>query len=63
MCNFLGHRVTRLEFIKLKQIEKELGTLAAMQELEKMKSGFAYGNCPIVKAKPMDDIEIVSAYW
>jgi putative SOS response-associated peptidase YedK len=63
MCNFLGHRVNRLEFIKLKHIEKELGTLAAMQELEKMKSGFAYGNSPIVKAKGTDDIELVSAHW
>lgn len=63
MCNFMGHRVTKIEFIKLKQIEKELGTLEAMKELEKMKSGFAYGNSPIIKAKGIDDIEIVSAHW
>jgi len=59
----MGHRVSRLEFIKLKQIEKELGTLAALKELEQMKSGFAYGNSPIIKAKGKDDIEIVSAHW
>ncbi len=63
MCNFMGVRVTKLEFIKLKQIEKELGTLAAMKELEKMKSGFAYSNSPIIKAKGKDDIEVISAHW
>jgi putative SOS response-associated peptidase YedK len=63
MCNFMGVRVTRLEFIKLKQIEKALGTLAAMKELQKMKSGFAYSNSPIIKAKGKNDIEVVSAHW
>lgn len=63
MCNFMGVRVTRIQFIKLKQIEKELGTLAAMKELEQMKSGFAYSNSPIIKAKGKNDIEVVSAHW
>lgn len=51
MCNFMGPRVTRIQFIKLKQIEKELGTLPAMKELEKMKSGFAYSNAPWERQK------------
>ncbi len=63
MCNFMGVRVTRIQFIKLKQIEKELGTLAAMKELEQMKSGFAYSNSPIIKAKGKNDIDVVSAHW
>jgi putative SOS response-associated peptidase YedK len=60
MCNFLGHRVTRFEFIKLKQIEKELGTLAA---LDALKDGFRYGESPIIKAKGENDIEIINAHW
>lgn len=63
MCNFMGHRVSRIELIKLKQIEKQLGTLAALDELQKMRSGFEYGNSPIVIAKGKDDIEIISAHW
>lgn len=63
MCNFYGHRVSRVEFIKLKQIEKQLGTIAALNELQQMRSGFAYGNAPIIKAKGKEDIEIVSAHW
>ncbi|MFZ1528243.1 MAG: hypothetical protein WAT19_05820 [Ferruginibacter sp.] len=49
MCNFMGTRVSRVQFIKLKQIEKELGTLAAMKELEKMKDGFKYSNSVILR--------------
>lgn len=63
MCNFMGHWVTRLEYIKLKQIEKALGSIAAMEELHKMKSGFAYSNSPIIKKISDNDIEIVSAHW
>ena len=63
MCNFYGHKVSRIEFIKLKQIEKQLGTIAALNELQKMRSGFDYGNAPIVIAKGKDDIEILSAHW
>jgi len=59
----MGVRVTRIQFIKLKQIEKELGTLAAMKELEIMKDGFRYSNSAIVRKVGMDDIEIVSAHW
>ena len=63
MCNFYGHRVSRVEFIRLKQIEKELGTIAALNELQVMRSGFDYGNAPIVIAKGKDDVEILSAHW
>src|SRR5689334_8627411 len=64
MCNFMGVRVTRIQFIKLKQIEKELGTLAAMKELEIMKDGFRYSNSLIIrKATDKTDVEIVAAHW
>lgn len=63
MCNFMGVKVSKLQFIKLKQIEKELGTLAAMRELEVLKDGFKYSNSVIIKAKGQDDFEISSAHW
>lgn len=60
----MGVRVSKIQFITLKQIEKELGTLAALSELELMKSGFTYSNSLIVrKAADNNDIEIVSAHW
>lgn len=64
MCNFMGTRVSKVQFIKLKQIEKELGTLAALEELENMKDGFKYSNSLIIrKAEKGTDIDIVSAHW
>jgi hypothetical protein len=49
MCNFYGHKVSKIQFIRLKQIEKELGTIAALKELETFKDGFTYSNSVIVK--------------
>ncbi len=63
MCNFYGTRVTRIEYIKLKQIERELGTLAALDELAKMRNGFEYGNAPVLKKKAANDFEIVMMHW
>ncbi|MFT3680715.1 MAG: SOS response-associated peptidase [Ferruginibacter sp.] len=64
MCNFMGVKVNRIQFIKLKQIEKELGTLAAMNELEKMKDGFKYSNSVIIRSTAdKKDLDIVSAHW
>lgn len=64
MCNFMGVRVTKIQFIKLKQIERELGTLEAMKELERMKDGFKYSNSLIIRKAPEnEDIEVVSAHW
>jgi putative SOS response-associated peptidase YedK len=60
----MGVRVTKIQFIKLKQIERELGTLAAMKELEIMKDGFRYSNSLIIrKALDKVDVEIVAAHW
>lgn len=64
MCNFMGVRVTKIEFIKLKQIEKALGTVAAMEELQIMKDGFSYTNSVIIRKVLNEvDIEIVAAHW
>jgi putative SOS response-associated peptidase YedK len=63
MCNFLGHRVTKIEFIRLINIEKELGTLAAMKELGVLKDGFKYGNIPVVRKCSDNDIEVVPMHW
>lgn len=63
MCNYMGCDVSRAQYIRLKGIEKELGTIAALKELEIMKSGFAYSNSAIIKKAGPDDIEIVSAHW
>jgi len=60
----MGVRVTRIQFIKLKQIEKELGTLAAMKELEIMKDGFRYSNSLIIRKAPDKiDVDIALAHW
>ena len=64
MCNFIGATVSKIQFIRLKQIEKELGSLAAMQELGQMIDGFKYSNTLIIRANTNHtDIEIIPAHW
>lgn len=63
MCNFMGVRVTKVQFIRLKQIEKELGTLAALKELELMKDGFRYSNSAILRKTSATDFEVVPMHW
>lgn len=63
MCNFMGFKVTKVEYIRLRQIEKELGTVAAMEELEILKSGFSYSNSLIVKKSGENDIDLTRAHW
>lgn len=63
MCNFYGHKVSRTDYIRLKQIEKELGTIAALRELQVLRNGFAYGNAPVLRKSAPDDFEIVSMHW
>ena len=63
MCNFMGTRVTKIQFIKLKDIEKELGTLAAMKELEIMKDGFKYSNSLVIRKSGNNDVEAVPMHW
>ena len=63
MCNFMGVQVNKIQFIQLRQIEKDLGTLAAMREMQLMKDGFAYSNSLIFRKAGEQDIEAVSAHW
>lgn len=63
MCNFYGHKVSRVQFIQLKQIEKQLGTIAALSEAELLKDGFRYSNSIIIRKSGPDDVEVVSAHW
>lgn len=63
MCNFMGVKVSLVEFIRLKQIERDLGTVAAMAELEILKSGFAYSNSLIIRKSGENEIDLVSAHW
>ncbi len=61
MCNYMGYRVTRDQFIRLKQIEKELGVHAA---LDSLLSGFQYADWTIIKTTAdKKDIEIAKAHW
>ncbi|HEU4575550.1 MAG TPA: SOS response-associated peptidase [Chitinophagaceae bacterium] len=63
MCNFYGHKISRLHYIRLQQIEKDLGSIAALQELEVLKNGFAYGNAPVLRKSAPGDFEIVPMHW
>lgn len=63
MCNFMGVRVTKIQFIKLKQLESALGTWVALDELQKMKDGFTYSNSLIIRNNGKQDIEVVMAHW
>jgi len=56
----MGFRVSRDQFIKLKQVEKELGTLAA---LDLLKDGFKYGTSAVLRKKGDNDFEIVNMHW
>lgn len=63
MCNFMGVRVTKIQFVRLLKLEKELGTLAAMEELKKMQDGFTYSNSIIIRNDGKGDMELVKAHW
>ncbi len=64
MCNFYGCTVKRGDFIRLKQIEKDLGTLAALDAFRELYNGFNYGNAVIVrKADNNNDIDVSLAHW
>lgn len=63
MCNFYyGHFVGKANFFKLKNLEKEIGTIEAIKLAEEMADGFKYSKRPILR-KAGNDFEIVSAHW
>jgi len=59
----MGVNVSKIQLIKLMDIARELGALAAMEELQKMMDGFKYSNALIVRKAGDHDIEIVKAHW
>lgn len=63
MCNFLGVRVSRIDFIRLKKIERQFGILAALDELELMKDGFRYSNSLILRRAEDGELETIMAHW
>ena len=61
MCSYIGVKVSKLEFIKLKQLEKKIGVIATLKTLQ---SGFEYADWAIIKAnQAKTDIEIELAHW
>lgn len=60
MCNFMGFRVSKHQHLMLNNIEKELGSLAALYVLQ---SGFAYTDTAVVRARGRDDFEVVNMHW
>jgi len=51
MCNFYGHKVDKMNFIRLNNIELELGYIAAIEELQELINGFNYGKAPVIRKK------------
>ncbi|MEO7444470.1 MAG: SOS response-associated peptidase [Ferruginibacter sp.] len=60
MCNFLGYKVSASNFLKLKKIEKELGSQAAIKLLT---NGFDYGETIVLRPSGQNDFEIVNMHW
>ncbi len=61
MCNYMGYKVTREQYIRVKQIEKQFGVLAA---LDALRSGFEYDDWAIIRTtEDKTDIELVKAHW
>jgi putative SOS response-associated peptidase YedK len=63
MCNFMGTIVSKVQIIKLRQIEKELGTLAALEHLQILKDGFMYSESVVITKKNDNDIEATAMHW
>ena len=59
----MGTRVSQIEFIRLLQIEKNLGTNAAVKFLQQMQDGFTYGNSLVIRKCGELDIEAVGMHW
>jgi putative SOS response-associated peptidase YedK len=57
----MGYRVSRQEYIRLKQIEKQFGLAASMEEL---RSGFVYGKWgTLVANEDKTDVEVRQMDW
>lgn len=63
MCNFYGHKVDKMNFIRLNNIELELGYIAAIEELQELINGFNYGKAPVIRKKNESSYEVVPMHW
>lgn len=62
MCYYNGQKVTRVEYIRLKQLEKFVANLALMNHT--IVNGFEYGMSAVLKARPgEEDFDIVPMEW
>jgi putative SOS response-associated peptidase YedK len=62
MCYYNGQRVTRAEFIRLKQLEKALAKYDFLKS--PLQSGFDYGyNAVLKRIEGKEDFEIVQMEW
>ncbi|MEP6949567.1 MAG: SOS response-associated peptidase family protein [Ginsengibacter sp.] len=60
MCNYMGHRVSKEDFIRLKQLEKQ----AKVIEMPKpYQTGFDYLNWPVVRPIGGGDFEVDIMEW
>jgi Uncharacterized conserved protein len=62
MCYYNGQKVTRAEYIRLKQLEKLVANYDFLGN--DLHQGFDYGNNAVIKATPeKEDFEIVKMEW
>lgn len=60
MCNYMGHRVSYSDFIRLKQLEKQATVLEAPKPYQ---TGFDYLDWPVVRPTAGGDWEIDKMEW
>jgi putative SOS response-associated peptidase YedK len=63
MCYYMGFKVSRNMFIRLKQIERDFGVDEALGYLRGIVNGFSNPMWPILKKKGLDDLEIAMMRW
>jgi putative SOS response-associated peptidase YedK len=63
MCYYNGIKVSRVEYIRLVNLEKEIKAIAALLA-RPLQSGFEYKDWPIVRLQPDGcGIDIVAGHW
>lgn len=63
MCYYMGFKVSRNMFIRLKQIEKDFGVDDALQYLRGIVNGFSNPMWPMLKKKGANDLEVAMMRW
>lgn len=62
MCYYNGQKVTRVEYIRLKQLEKFVANLELMNHT--VVNGFEYGQSAVLRAIPsVEDFDIIPMEW